>query len=163
MSEPTKDLNFLVGLLHAIAASHQGNVMLVGNVRAEQIVEICKHTVALRKRAEAAEEDRDGWKLRAMQSEQQRQSLRAERDALRKDAEQAVIEAAKVLADIIGLPLRADSMRSVTYPVVDSRATHRHTLADCAVTICFHNGVQEPNALTELLSAVATLREQEGA
>lgn len=34
-------------------------------------------------RAEAAEADRDGWKLRAMQSEQQRQSLRAERDALR--------------------------------------------------------------------------------
>ena len=53
----------------------------------------------------------------------------------------AVIEAAKGLADLIGLPLRAD----------------------CAVTIRFHNGVQEPNALTELISAVATLREQEGA
>ena len=39
--------------------------------------------VALTQRAEAAEEDRDGWKLRAMQCEQQRQSLRAERDALR--------------------------------------------------------------------------------
>ncbi len=59
MSEPTKHLDFLVGLLHAIAASHQGNVMLVGNVRAEQIVEICKHTVALTQRAEAAEAERD--------------------------------------------------------------------------------------------------------
>jgi hypothetical protein len=41
---------------------------------------------AMKQRAEAAEEHRDRWKLRAMQSEQQRQSLRTERDARRTDA-----------------------------------------------------------------------------
>jgi hypothetical protein len=36
--------------------------------------------------AYGAEQERDAWKIRAMESEQQRQALQAERDALRKDA-----------------------------------------------------------------------------
>ena len=56
----------------------------------------------LTQRAEAAEEDRDGWKLRAMQSEQQRQSLRAERDALRTRAEAAEADARSAWVEYAG-------------------------------------------------------------
>ena len=103
MSEPTKDLGFLVGLLHAIAASHQGDVMLVGNVRAEQIVEICKHTVALAQRAEAAEAERANLlpHVRSIEAErklvqEQVNNLLEERDALRKDAARFVVDDAMV-------------------------------------------------------------------
>jgi hypothetical protein len=51
-----------------------------------------------------AEEERDGWKIRAMQSEQQRQSLRKDRDQAA-----AVVETAKVMADFIGQPPTTNS------------------------------------------------------
>jgi hypothetical protein len=37
----------------------------------------------LKVQRDMAEQERDDWKIRAMQSEQQRQALQAERDALR--------------------------------------------------------------------------------
>ena len=40
----------------------------------------------LKRQRDTAEEDREGWKERAMKAEQQRQALRVECDALRKDA-----------------------------------------------------------------------------
>jgi hypothetical protein len=40
----------------------------------------------LKRQRGMAEEERDAWKVRAMESEQQRQTLRAESEALRKDA-----------------------------------------------------------------------------
>ncbi len=40
--------------------------------------------------AYGAEQERDEWKIRAMASEQQRQALRAERDALRKECNEAL-------------------------------------------------------------------------
>ena len=41
----------------------------------------------LKRQRDTAEEERDGWKIRAMKAEQERQAARAECEALRKDAE----------------------------------------------------------------------------
>jgi hypothetical protein len=70
MTTDAKDLGFIVGLLHAIAASHEGDVMLVGNVRAEQIVEICKHIATLTRERDALR--KDAALLDALQSEHER-------------------------------------------------------------------------------------------
>jgi hypothetical protein len=84
MTTDAKDLGFIVGLLHAIAASHEGDVMLVGNVRAEQIVEICKHIATLTRERDAlllrCKEAEAGWLLAATQRDDFAVSLVMARD-----------------------------------------------------------------------------------
>lgn len=114
----------------------------------------------LKRQRDLAEEEREGWKLRAMQSEQQRQSLRdqlviaeGQRDQAKADAEHWKAEWAVVMGQLGGARAEVEALRKAEaslvvawasmetmQSVIDARTAERDALRDIILWALGENG-----------------------